>query len=182
MQSLERISCGGIILDTNGEILALNKSARAIMTYAFGVSEDKDIVPHGRELIKKLMMRGRTRISLNSDSWVLIERDDKRPLIMHAIPTITQNIAGPHTILILIDLDQAPVIQNSTLERIFELTKAEAKLAVILARGASTMEATRLLGVSIATVRSQLAAIFLKTRTTRQAELVRLLGRLAMLP
>jgi DNA-binding CsgD family transcriptional regulator len=150
----------------------------------FGNTEitQRDLLVSGRELIKQLLTRGKTRIKLDSEDWVLIERSDRRPLVMHAIPTVVQNMDGPHTILILIDLDDAPRVSSIALERIFGLTRAEAKLAVLLSGGASTTEAAQIQGVSVATARSQLAAIFLKTRTTRQAELVRLLGRLAILP
>ncbi|TXN14719.1 helix-turn-helix transcriptional regulator [Methylobacterium sp. WL122] len=150
----------------------------------FGLHEfaGLDFLASGRALIKQLLARGKTRIKLDSEDWVLIDRADRRPLVMHAIPTVVQNLGGPHTILILIDLDDPLRVSPVTLERIFGLSRAEAKLAVLLAGGASTTEAARLQGISVATARSQLAAIFVKTRTSRQAELVRLLGRLAILP
>ncbi|WP_238273027.1 helix-turn-helix transcriptional regulator [Methylobacterium cerastii] len=184
LTSLERIGCGGIILATDGSVVAVNATAHAILQTIFGRAKiaEADLLASGRELIKRLLTRGKTRIKLDSEDWVLIERPDCRPLVMHAIPTVVQNLDGPHTILILIDLDDTPQVSPATLERIFGLTRTEAKLAVLLASGASTSEAAGLQGVSVATARSQLAAIFVKTRTTRQAELVRLLVRLAILP
>ena len=184
LTSLERTGCGGLILATDGRVVALNDTARAILLTIFSPAEmaGLDLATSGRGLIKQLLTRGKTRIRLDSEDWVLIERADRRPLVMHAIPTVVQNLEGPHTILILIDLDDAPRVSPVTLERIFGLTRAEARLAVLLAGGASTTEAARLQGVGVATARSQLAAIFVKTRTSRQAELVRLLVRLAILP
>ena len=55
------------------------------------------------------------------------------------------------------------------------LTQAEARLAVALCEGLSVEEAAARFGVSLATVRAQLKAVFAKTGTRRQAELV---GRL----
>lgn len=184
LKSFERTGCGAVILSTDGEVLAVNNIARTILARTFTETDiaTADLAVFGRTLIKQLLARGRTRIRLDSEDWVLVEQDDRRPLIMHAIPTVVQNEDGPHTVLILIDLDEAPQIHPQALERIFGLTPAEAKLAVHLSRGATTMEAASLQGISIATARSQLAAVFAKTRTTRQADLVRLLGRLAILP
>ena len=59
--------------------------------------------------------------------------------------------------------------------RAFQLTPAEARLAVHLGSGASLTEAAEAFGVTHNTVRAQLRAIFDKTDTHRQADLVRLL-------
>ena len=55
------------------------------------------------------------------------------------------------------------------------ITRAEARLASMLADGMSMEEAAEALLVSIQTVRSQLKSVFAKTGVTRQAELVALL-------
>ena len=60
----------------------------------------------------------------------------------------------------------------------FGFTGAEAELAAALAGGQRLDAVAADRGVRLPTVRSQLRAIFDKTGTTRQAELVRLLGRL----
>ena len=57
----------------------------------------------------------------------------------------------------------------------FGLTKAEAKLAAILAKGQELKSAAEELGITYGTARSRLAQIFQKTATRRQGELVHLL-------
>ena len=66
---------------------------------------------------------------------------------------------------------EAQVFQHA-----FQLTRAEARLAAHLLSGASLTEAADKLGVAHNTVRSQLRAVFEKTRARRQADLVRLLA------
>lgn len=61
---------------------------------------------------------------------------------------------------------------------LFACTPAEIRLAELIARGLSPEECAARLGVSINTVRSQLRALFRKTDTERQGELVGLLARL----
>lgn len=71
--------------------------------------------------------------------------------------------------------------RTDVVARTFQLTPAEARLAVHLASGVSLTEAADRFGVTHNTVRAQLRAIFDKTDTHRQADLVRLLqtsGRL----
>ena len=63
----------------------------------------------------------------------------------------------------------------------FELTPAEVRLANALMRGEGMARIAAVHRVSITTVRAQLKAIFAKTNTHRQAELVELLMRVTAL-
>ncbi|HJE24707.1 MAG TPA: LuxR family transcriptional regulator [Methylorubrum populi] len=184
LKSLERTRCGGIILSTDGMVIEYNGTARSVLESIFdGIDFDKvDLADVGRSLIKKLLAGSQSRINVDNDEWVLIERSDKRPLIMHAFPTLVQNQEGPHTVLVLIDLDDTPQISPIALERIFKMTRAEAKLSVLLSSGITIAESAEVLGISVATARSQLASVFNKTRTNRQAELIKLLGRISLIP
>ena len=62
----------------------------------------------------------------------------------------------------------------------FDLTPAEARVAVAAAQGVGADDIARRHGVSTHTVRSQLKTIFQKTGTERHAELVSLLAGLPM--
>jgi DNA-binding CsgD family transcriptional regulator len=79
------------------------------------------------------------------------------------------------------DLYKFPAPAGRLLQEYFNLTPAEARLARFIARGEPLELAARTLGVKLPTVRSQLAAVFAKTNTCRQAQLVALLSRLAHL-
>lgn len=74
-----------------------------------------------------------------------------------------------------------PVPSARLLQECFNLTPAETRLAQFMARAESVEDAALALGVKPCTARSQLAAIFEKTGTARQAQLVALLSRLAHL-
>jgi len=65
------------------------------------------------------------------------------------------------------------------LQRVFDLTHAEVRLAQGIARGDSLEEIAGGLRIKISTARTQLASIFAKTQTRRQAKLVALLGGLS---
>jgi DNA-binding CsgD family transcriptional regulator len=62
--------------------------------------------------------------------------------------------------------------------KVFGLTPAEARLAATIANGSSIEDAAQILNVSNDTVRHQLKAVFHKTDTHRQSQLVALLARL----
>ena len=74
-----------------------------------------------------------------------------------------------------------PVPSEARLKAAFDLSTAEARLAQHLARGDSVEEVAQTLSIKMSTARTQLAAIFVKTATRRQAKLVAILSRLAHL-
>jgi DNA-binding CsgD family transcriptional regulator len=76
-------------------------------------------------------------------------------------------------------LNHLPVPSEARLRQLFDLTPAEARLAQGLARGDALEEVAGELKIKMTTARSQLAAIFSKTQTRRQAGLVAILSRLA---
>lgn len=71
--------------------------------------------------------------------------------------------------------DRAGLPYMARLRAEFGLTKAEARLALRLAGGASLASAAEAFDVKLTTIRSQLQQVFAKTGTSRQAELVALL-------
>jgi DNA-binding CsgD family transcriptional regulator len=74
---------------------------------------------------------------------------------------------------------RASTVDPLLLGSMFDLTPAEARLALSLSAGRTSGEVARELGTAISTVRSQLKAVLAKTGTHRQVELVRLLSELA---
>jgi DNA-binding CsgD family transcriptional regulator len=72
-------------------------------------------------------------------------------------------------------LGPRPGPSAAILAETFRLTPSEAKVACIIARGAPPDIAARELKVSRETARNQLKAVFAKTDTHRQSELVALL-------
>lgn len=61
------------------------------------------------------------------------------------------------------------------LRTVFGLTEAEAKLAVLLGSGQDLRAAAVRLEITYGTARARFAAIFSKTETRRQGELIRLI-------
>lgn len=109
--------------------------------------------------------------------------EDRPPYRVNVLPLRPDYAARPlapggQVILFVDDPERdATPAQAALYVRAFELTPAEARLAVHLAAGASLTEAADAFGVTHNTVRAQLRAIFDKTDTHRQSDLVRLLQR-----
>ena len=183
LEALERMSCGGVVLDASGNALQSNPTALRLLQLETGSGHQsaKDLEwVHGA--ITRFLNRAEMRLRMSEEAWITIPREDRRDLALHAVPLSNEADAGPHTVLILLDLDSTPLPRASVLQRMFALTPAEAKLAIEIASGATPAEIAAENLVSMATVRSQLASVLAKTQMRRQAELVALLARLAILP
>jgi DNA-binding CsgD family transcriptional regulator len=69
-------------------------------------------------------------------------------------------------------MEGAGMPQAAFLKSRFDLTPAEARIVLRLVAGDSLQSAAKALGVTYGTVRTHLKAVFQKTGTCRQAELV----------
>jgi DNA-binding CsgD family transcriptional regulator len=108
-------------------------------------------------------------------SPVVIKETGEPPLIAYLAGDVRSDREGFY----IADLSALPAPAFDVLNAMFGLTAAEARLAQLLARGESVESAAQLLEIKPTTARSQLAAVFEKTATRRQAKLVALLSRLA---
>ncbi|MEH6647923.1 helix-turn-helix transcriptional regulator [Sulfitobacter sp.] len=81
-------------------------------------------------------------------------------------------LAGTKLMLIIRKTRRSSKIAAAQLEREYDLTKCEARVAYALAQGTSLQDTSSKLNVSIWTAKSHLKSIFQKTGTNRQAELV----------
>ena len=105
----------------------------------------------------------------------VVARDGKPWLLIEAMPVSAASMEiydGGRAILVISDLTRSPVTDAALLTLVFDLTTAEARLAVALCDGCDLATAARNFGISRQTVRSQLKAVFAKTGVRRQAELV----------
>lgn len=173
---------GGLVLDTAGQVLLLNDPAASILQRYGGVSNEPE-TDRWRPALKTLLRSGEAaRFRLDENAWVVLRREGGQPLVLHAIPLPGSDPAGSHTLVILVDLQEALSPRREALQKIFAFTPAEAGLAAEIAEGRSPDEIAEIRGVAVGTVRKQLASVFTKTGTGRQSELVALLSRASILP
>ncbi|MEQ1536835.1 MAG: hypothetical protein ABL923_13260 [Burkholderiaceae bacterium] len=104
-------------------------------------------------------------------------------IMVLALPVSTpvRTISGEtraSVMLILVGADESHEAAETFLCNAFAISKAESRLIPLLLLGKTPVEMAETLNLKISTVRSQLSSIFEKTGTTRQQELIRLLGSL----
>jgi DNA-binding CsgD family transcriptional regulator len=183
LEVLDGLAIGGVLLSTTGQVLATNESAQRTLQEHFNISDpgNRILDETRREFVGYLLRRCSDRVKRDCGDWIVIDRENKRPLILNSAVLPVLGDDGPQSVLMLLDLETAPEGNSFALQRIFRLSPAEARLALSLARGATLAEAANAYGISVATARAQLKAIFQKTGVRRQVGLVLLISRLGAL-
>jgi DNA-binding CsgD family transcriptional regulator len=179
--------CGqpALVLDRMGFVLSTNGAADRM----FG----NDIRPRNRLLH---VMDPRARRELDAlITWlrnspesasvpcqaIIVRKTIGHPIVIRVLPVppgARTPFLGARALLTLSDSYTSSHTCPELVARTYDLTPAEGKVAALIGDGATLGEVARRSGVAISTVRNQLKAVFAKTETHRQSELVALVSRL----
>ncbi len=173
---------GGLLLSASGEVLRLNPTAERHLRERGGIPDPANTYQGWTRALRKLLGNRITRSAGQTDFWLPISGELDKSLILYSRRIPNAEAQDPHTIVILLALNEPPEPSASVLQKMFDLTAAEARLAIQMTSGRPLAEVAGVNGITTATARSQLSSIFAKTNTSRQPELVALLARIAILP
>jgi DNA-binding CsgD family transcriptional regulator/PAS domain-containing protein len=174
-----------IFLDRKGRILFANRAASELSASADGLLLSRDGLslanPADQRRLDRLIAAALAPSAARPGNGMMQagRPSGKRPfsILVSPIRAAENTMAEmtPAICITLTDPEALTPIPGAALRDLFGLTRSEARLAARLACGDSLAQAAEGLGLAYATVRAQLAAIFRKTQTNRQGELVRLL-------
>lgn len=184
--AVDQLAVATIILDEKGRMLNTNALARALLAEADGLSlQGERLHIDGRDANRELQDAVGTVIQAQQQGQTSVVRALRVPrsadhadlgLVVRPVPAGEWNEgqASPSAAVFISDPDLKESASQATLGELFELTPAEANLAILLSRGLSLAEVSETQNISQHTARAQLKSIFSKTGVSRQAELVRL--------
>jgi DNA-binding CsgD family transcriptional regulator len=180
--ALGRVGFGALVLNERGDVISISAEGRRLLEQKMGCHAAVSETEWLRQATRRLFARTTPWLPDQVEAWVIIPCESDRPLALYRVASSDGDGRSGNVIFLIVDLEVVPQPNPETLRRIFGLTPAEARLAAKIGRGETLNKIARENGVCIATLRSQLAAIFGKTRTCRQTELAMLLARIAILP
>jgi DNA-binding CsgD family transcriptional regulator len=184
--AVDQLSVATLVLDERGRILTANSVARRLLEERDGIcqvdqqlaSPDRTVNSRLQELIGDTVTAQRAGTTGTARA-LRIARTPGRPELGVVIRPIAasewdEGQSSPCVAIFISDPEQQESASGGILGELFELTPAEASLAIKLARGRSLAQVSEEQCISQHTARAQLKSIFAKTGVTRQAELVRL--------
>lgn len=184
--AVSQLSVATIILDEQGRVLNTNAVARALLEQGDALSlRGERLHIEGRDINKELQQALANIIMAQQSGKASVVRALRVPrpaggsdlgLVIRPVPTSqwSEGQSSPCAAVFISDPDLQQPASQQILGDLFELTPAEANLAILLARGLSLAEVSNAQNISQHTARAQLKSIFAKTGVSRQAELVRL--------
>jgi DNA-binding CsgD family transcriptional regulator len=186
-ETLAKVPRGILFLDPSGRVAFANQTASNTLRKKDGLELDRNgklfasVSKDERELksILASLFDGEAG-PIPFDGVLPVSRPSGlRPLQLLLLPfsdEIESGVCGDKVALLVVyDPEVSIEAVESVLSRMYDLTPAEAKVAVHIAKGRSPAEAADRLGISQDTVRTHLKRIFNKTGTNRQSELITLI-------
>jgi DNA-binding CsgD family transcriptional regulator len=175
-----------ILVDSRGNVGGLNDRATAIVAQGDGL-----VISHGVLRCRNTEDTGTLHRLIGE-----VDRGDaschaatgrglriRRPVGRRPLTALIAALRGKNTLrdggavvaVLVNDPEETPALDAEMLRAWYDLTPAEARLAVLLASGLSLERIVDRLGIGANTARTHLKSIFGKTDTRRQGELIRLL-------
>jgi len=176
-----------LLLDNGGRVLMANRAARLLGEAGDGIALSGQGLVLGRSLenqrLRRLIaaaLKAGSGAAAEPGGTMLVPRPSgRRPFSIMVSPlsggAFAMTRLRPAVCIVIADPESRTVLPLDRLRALYGLTPAEARLAASLAAGEDLRSAAATLGIGYPTARTQLIAIFRKTETRRQSELIRLL-------
>jgi DNA-binding CsgD family transcriptional regulator len=183
--AMDAIRQPAIAIDRLGFVLDVNRDAAALFDSNIYIKNRRLVVvdTEAKASIEDLVERLRVTSDMATFPCepIIVRRDGKSPIIVDILPVhgaARAPFLGARVLLALTAVEPRAGPKTALLTNLFRLTPAEAGLATLIAEGLSPEHAAKKIGISKATARNHLLAVFAKTSTHRQGELIALLSRL----
>ena len=186
--ALDRLPKAVLLLERDGTLLFLNRAAETLLKARDGIAWTRDGLtvsdPRASASLRKLIagvLETANRLGMQPGGVTLVPRpSQRRPYEILVAPLGSGSAFAPNSqpgiVVFLNDPEEQPLPAVEWVRMLFDLTVAEARMAVALAGGKTIEEAADEFGVSVNTARTQVKSILSKTGVRRQTELVRLLS------
>ncbi|MBS0239827.1 MAG: helix-turn-helix transcriptional regulator [Proteobacteria bacterium] len=179
--ALDQLNFGVVLLGENGVVLRANAIAAALANSANGIR-----VVQGRLKIANTGAQNRldylVGCAVNGvgprGGPLLIPRAKGKPIFARILPytgVSYDGVPAVHAIIYLRDPEASPAPAVDHIAMAYGLTSAESRVLRALLNDSDVRAIAENFGVSVATVRNQIARIMEKTGTTKQTQLMRLL-------
>lgn len=171
------------VVNSEGRVLVKNESARILVEKEDGLRLDsgrlRALKAEETAVLREYIGRAARR-SGDGVPWegaLPLSRSPGRNILAVLVCSLGPTAGSRDRLaaVLVSDPNNLPEPDPERLRALYQLTPAEADVAVQIAKGRRLHEVAETFGVSINTVRTHVRQLFLKTSTKRQAELVRLL-------
>ncbi len=184
--TLEHLGCAGFLLNVGGRVSRMNAAAEDLLRGELELRHGnlRAIDQQNDAALQKLIaavLAPPFPSTAADEEPIAIAREGRSVLMVEALPTaglLGELFVGARALLLVKDLRRRLAPSEERLRGLLRLTGAEAAVAATIGSGCDVREAADSLAIAAGTARNHLKAIFSKTGTRRQSELVALIQRI----
>jgi DNA-binding CsgD family transcriptional regulator len=181
---MDGLAVGILFLEFDTRILFANRVAERILKKAYGLSvlhgrlrvEDRNTSDHLERLVGEAAQTSAGN-GISAGGVLSIATPNDRQLFLLVSPFRSMSTgygpALPAAIVIFSDPESQAAVSQQTLQKLFDLTPAQARLLVAVLDGQGLSAYAETTGISINTAKTLMQQVFLKTGHHRQIDLVR---------
>lgn len=173
---LDQVATGILVVSEKADVIVSNRAATEIFETKDGLRKTRegqlssDDGEARLELLRAVVETSATAKGENSQTGTVVQlprRGLRAALVAVVSPLrdaeveIEQGLTG--ALVTLIDPERPVVVKAGIVAAIYNLTKAEARVAELLLQGATNSEIAERIGVSAETIKSQISAVLAKT-------------------
>lgn len=184
--ALNAMPIGVVLVGSGGAVITANRVARDIMADRYGIRIGRgglEVLHEGKRRLLTDMIKGHLEApgrswSLPTMEFPIAQLPGARPIsmVVHLISDRRRGSGRDVAAAVFLgDPEHVAEVSEDRLRALYGLTRTEARVAALLARGYRLEQISERLGSARETTRKHLREIFAKTRVTRQADCVRMI-------
>ena len=183
-EAMDRLPAGLILCDGKGRVLHLNSAAQRIVAAQDGLRVSGGVLSGAGAPLAASIARVAGRAGNGAETVVVHRASGQRPHVLLISPVAEDGVpwAGVprrRALILIGGQSRVPAGLPAQLMEVFRLSPGEARLAAaVLAGGKQLEELAEERGLSVNTIKTQMKAVFAKTDTGRQTDLIRVLSSL----
>jgi DNA-binding CsgD family transcriptional regulator len=188
VRALDQLARGVIITDGHGGVIEMNRAAEQILRRDDGLTVRQGKLCAQRvfeqDKLARFIALAANRKPGSAVRQMLVGRRGSRVAYVLTVVPLGVELAvyeRPLAMILIADPDARSPPERDLAE-LFGLSPAENRLTVALLAGKTMREVATASGVQITTVRTQLSSVLRKVGVSRQAELIRVLSNIPVVP
>lgn len=177
VHALELVGLPASVITTRGKVLSSNTLFGTFAPEIVVAAHDKLVFgsEHTNRKFSEILDRSRSQAVSVGCSMPLRRSEERPPTVVHLVPVkgnARDIFTGAAYFVVVTSTDRSRIIDIETIQGLFDLSPAEARVARSLASGNDVTATARQFGLGVETVRSHVKSVLGKCGMSRQTDLV----------
>ncbi|MEM6627295.1 MAG: response regulator, partial [Pseudomonadota bacterium] len=177
-EAADAVNAAVLILGPDARLIYANAAGRDLLSEADPLTLNEDSICRPRDASNRdafaALIADCATHQDGRPHWLTLDRSTATGYISMVAKCEAPDGQSPRVTIIASDPERRTILSTDAVRHLFNLSRAEAAIAISIAKGDRLEDAAAASGVTISSARTYLKRVFLKTGAGRQADLVKL--------